>query len=272
MTLSIWTPLFIALLLGGANLVRRFAPALHFLHSTAGTWVIATTAGLIDAIAEAARSGGFSLAVVIPASVAFLTSAISASNPSLAADGTNKATGLGKLAAMLPLMFVAFTLAGCPSAGGQALKNCEIGKLAGSAQAAVVTAEQIAMNPSSAVADLEQAALTFLPGQFDCALQALAAWWSGGKKGEIRPQDQHARQVVAAYLAKHQPVACGPRARRYYQHLVAKRMLGGSLQLAAAEAWAEERLGVELCERDPDPDVRMCRPLVVDWVPESAGR
>jgi len=112
---------------------------------------------------------------------------------------------------------------GCQSSAGGAWKACEIGKLPTEAQTALATGEQIAMNPGSAVGDLEAAGLSFLPGQFECAMAALVAWIEKQPTpsthtdvmaaASIDAQRWHALDLLHAYLAAHRPVACAPGAR-----------------------------------------------------------
>jgi len=227
--MDIWTPLFVVALMTAANLVRKFAPAAHFLHTPAGLWIIATGAGAIDVVAEAAKGGGFHLAIIVPALVTFLTSALAGSNPSIASNGTSKVPGAGALALLLGcgLMF--------GSLGCAALQKCELGKLPAALQTVVATVEQIALDTTTTVADLEAAALQFAPGQVDCALQALATLWGPAPKGEMTPAMAHARALVAIYQEKHPAVACGPRQMIGYRRAAATLMYGRDQRLLLGE-------------------------------------
>lgn len=126
------------------------------------------------------------------------------------------------LRALLPLAFLALSISGCATFGA-----CELGKLGSDAQIAVATGQAIASNPGSTTADLETAALSFFPGQFECGLQALAAWWASKPATTVPDstgvasalmaavqdaQREHALDVIGRYLAVHRPVACGARA------------------------------------------------------------
>lgn len=132
-------------------------------------------------------------------------------------------------AGLLVLVISASLLAasGC-GAGGAALKACELGKLGSDGQIALTAGQAIASNPGSTVADLEAAALQFAPGQLDCALQALVAWWANKPADTTTPgmddvhtlvaashdaQRMHAIDVIGRYLAAHKPTACGPAPR-----------------------------------------------------------
>lgn len=128
---------------------------------------------------------------------------------------------LGKQVALLILSTLAvIAFVGCATPGGAALKRCELGLLPATAQGALAVGQAIAADPSSTTADLEAAALQFLPGQFECAMQALAAWWMGKTApadgnalmaASSTAQQWHAQALLKAYLTAHPATACGGR-------------------------------------------------------------
>jgi len=204
--MNAYTPLIPMVLMLMAFALRRFTPTTGFLHTPPGAWLIALVSGVLGAVAHAIQTGGVSTGVVVPAIASFIMSFLATANPSMA-----------------PLLAFALLglVASCQTAGGQALKACEIGQLKAQAQDAVVTGLNIASNPGSAVSDLEAAALRYLPGQFECAMEALAAWLTKqapATTGEalaaasVTAQSWHALDVVTAYLVAHKPPsACGAR-------------------------------------------------------------
>ena len=217
-----YTPLVPAILMLLAYSLRRFAPAGGWLHTLGGATAIAFVSGLLGALAQAIQAHGFSSATVVPAISSFVLSFIATSNPTMsAAEKKEEATLKG--GALVVLLALGIALSGCGTAAGKVMKTCELGQLAADSQPAVALAQAIASDPGSAVADLEAAALKFLPGQFECAAQALAAWWAS--RGDAAPsadpgiaqaliaahgdaQALHARDVLERYLAAHKPVAC----------------------------------------------------------------
>lgn len=128
------------------------------------------------------------------------------------------------LRALLPLAFVALALSGCATAGGKALKTCELSQLPAEEQALASSVANIALDVGSTVVDLEQLALAVGKAQFSCVAQAVAAWLAAPAPA-IAPTPEvanallqasadarrdHAKQVLGQYLASH-PSACAAR-------------------------------------------------------------
>lgn len=143
----------------------------------------------------------------------------SATIRSWAGDDDSPRDGFVKIGLVLGI--AGMLAAGCGTAGGKALKACELGQLSADAQPALALGQAIATDPSSTVSDLETAALKFLPGQFECAIQALIAWWGSQPtstansfmQSSTEAQAMHARDVLQRYAAAHKPSACGARQR-----------------------------------------------------------
>ncbi len=225
--MNTWTPLIPVLLMLVAFSLRKFAPTGGWLHTIGGATLIAFISGLLGALAQAIQAHGFSSSVIVPAIASFIMSFIATANPSMGKteEPTVTLPPGSSLRALLPLAFIALACASCATAGGKAMKACELGKLGSDAQIALTTGQAIASNPGSTTADLEQAALSFLPGQFECAMQALAAWWAA-KPATTTPTESgpaaalvaayhdaqrlHALDVLGQYLAAHKPTACAP--------------------------------------------------------------
>jgi hypothetical protein len=126
---------------------------------------------------------------------------------------------------MRSLVLVAvLAFAGCATPGGQALKACEVGGLAGTLQSVALTVLEVAQNPNSYVSDLEGMGKSLAPGQLSCVAQAVLAWLENREPAPATapPVSQallaahsdvareHARQVLRQYLNAH-PSACGER-------------------------------------------------------------
>lgn len=116
------------------------------------------------------------------------------------------------------LMIAIVPLAGCPnSAGTQALKKCELNSLPQVFQTVVAEIMSIALNPGSAVSDLEDAGKGLAPGQLSCIGEAILAWLGGnsapaGSGANVAQalmtashdvQRDHAMAVLKQYLAAH---------------------------------------------------------------------
>lgn len=93
-------------------------------------------------------------------------------------------------------------LAGCATPGGQALKKCEVGGLAGTLQSVAMTVLELVQNPNSYVADLEGLGKNMAPGQLSCVAQAVLAWLENRE-----PAPAPAPPVAQALLAAHSDVA-----------------------------------------------------------------
>lgn len=152
--------------------------------------------------------------------------------------------------AVLPLLLLpALLVSGC------AFGRCELGKLSSAGQIAFATAQDIASNPDSTEVELTKAAFAFLPGQLECASQALLDWLlkkQARKAGlafgamTVDP-DQHKIAVLRAYLAG-KKLACSPM----------RIGLADPLQLRERP----HRAAVALLE--PCEDAETCRQIVID--------
>lgn len=81
---------------------------------------------------------------------------------------------LGPKAAAMVLVFV-MGASGC-GAAGQVLKNCELGKLPASLEAAIADGVAIAMDPNAYAQQLLDLGEKVLPGQAQCFLGAIETW------------------------------------------------------------------------------------------------
>jgi hypothetical protein len=240
----------------GAYGIRRLAPSVSWLHGVLGLAVLSGVAGVLAAVGDAIRTSGLHETAIVAAISGAIMASIGAANPSNRGDAPR---------ALLPLLFIAaMTLAGCKTAGFQSWKTCELSKLPAGASAAVAVAQEAAADPSSTVASLEQAAMGLAPGQFECALQALLAWWATpSAKGAPSPTRRHEIEVAQAYLSRH-TAQCSPVVDRAMRRAVVRAELGAD-QYAAAMAWAEENFDVGICDRGGDETGHEeCRPVVID--------
>jgi hypothetical protein len=224
--MNAWTPLIPVALMLFAFGLRKLTPSSGFLHTAAGATVIAFASGLLGALAEAIQAHGFTTATIVPAIASFVMSFIATANPSLPAapNARTKQIDGASLRALLPLAFVALALSGCATAGGKALKACELSQLPAEEQALASSVANIALDVGSTVVDLEQLALAVGKAQFSCVAQAVAAWLAAPAPA-IAPTPEvanallqasadarrdHARQVLEQYLTAH-PSACALR-------------------------------------------------------------
>jgi hypothetical protein len=126
---------------------------------------------------------------------------------------------------VLPFLFAGAMLSsGCGTAGGKALKACELGKLSATGQEAFATVHDLVDNPGSSPTILAEAALTLLPGQLDCAAKAVLAWLDSLRDppapdgasvrmaltaAHTQTVHEHARDVLREYLHG-RPTSCRP--------------------------------------------------------------
>lgn len=276
-----YTPLIPVVLMLAAFAMRKFAPTGGWLHTLAGATFIAFCTGLLGAIAQAITAHGISTGVIVPAVATFAMSFIATASPVPAEKkeeervvkpaGGFAAVGLLIVLALIGLLGLFFAASGCATAGGQALKACELGQLSSDAGPAIALGQAIAADPSSTVSDLESAAGKFLPSQFECAVQALLAWWASRGAPAVtanalmassaEAQAIHAKDVLSRYMAAHKPTACGPAPARVFGtvDLDSPPFAPGMVQMIVANILAPPELPV--CEEDGPA---ACRPVVIE--------
>ena len=127
-------------------------------------------------------------------------------------------TGVMLVVALLGALALGVALAGCHTAGGAALGQCELSKLPVEEQALASSISSIALDPGSAVADLENLAIAVGSAQFSCVVQAVQAWLArpapSAPPGALPVANaltlanadvrrDHAAQVLSQYLSAH---------------------------------------------------------------------
>lgn len=205
--------------------IRRAAPDNHFFHTQLGALAIAGITMVLGAIEPVLQTRGFDKTALAWAGLNGLLSFFTTGNPSVTPDNQSKKPDPpGIVRAMMPLAFGAalgFTIFGCQTPGGKALKDCEMNALPQTLESVLADVILIATNPASVAADLVDLAKKIGPDQVACASQAWAAYIASrqNQDGGTAPsssrllagmsdtQLSHALSVLNSYLAQH-PAAC----------------------------------------------------------------
>jgi hypothetical protein len=219
---ALWPMLGVSLASLAAYGIRKLSAEYTFFHSGAGAFALALLGSVISSVTPVIQAHGFAWAALAWAAVGGLTSFVATLNPSTTADQPPaKSPAAAKLTMFLPLVFLSLFVSGCPSAGGQALKNCELGQLPAAEQSIIAEVGIIIMNPAAVVADLVALAAQLGPGQVACAVQAWDAFLASKQPATVGglmaattiDQRAHALSLTRAYLAQHPATACSRKMR-----------------------------------------------------------
>lgn len=221
--MGLYTPLIAVGLMLAAFCLRRFTTPWGWVHTAAGAFAVAAVTGMLEAIAEAIRTGGLHAASIVPAVVTFIGSLMAMANPSTRKDEEPPK----KLGMLLPLLLLpALLSSGCGTASGKALKTCELNALPAAMQSVEAEVLALAMDLSTWASDLVTLAIRLGKDQVACAAQALAAFFDKTPAPEtlansVRafasgpPTDSdaraHAKKVLHDYLTlPGTPTSCRP--------------------------------------------------------------
>ncbi len=209
-----------------ASWAVRKTTSIAFFHSTAGAALAGALSAILPAVIKVIEDHGLSWPALQTAIVGAALSYVASDNASnTAAEQRSKVmamrTNRGSTAppnlpitkaSILPLVFIALALSGCPSAGGQSLKKCEMGQLPAIEEAVLADVGTVILNPASVVADLIALVAQLGPAQVGCAVQAWDAYLASKQtpqiKAEVAPVIAHALSLTRAYLAAHPATSC----------------------------------------------------------------
>jgi hypothetical protein len=135
---------------------------------------------------------------------------------SLLATPEAKQLGLPKVVSvLLPLALAGTLLSACATPGGKALSACELNSLPSAAGTLIAQLVSIAFSGGNYQQQLttagETAGVNNLAPQFNCALQAVAAWL-GAPHGQLTPGVAQFLEAAGEYLQTHGARACAPQA------------------------------------------------------------
>lgn len=184
--------------------------------------------------------------------------------------------------AFLPILFAgAMLLSGCQTAGGKALKTCELNALPAAMQSVEAEVLALAMDPSSWAQDLITLAVKLGKDQVACAAQALAAFFDRTPAPDtlassVRafasgpPTDSearaHAKKVLHDYLTRPETsTSCRPVPAAWLQRGVSLLEHPSSVHWVPAILAAPVAVHIEpVAQFEPCADEEACRPVVVD--------
>jgi hypothetical protein len=210
-----------------ASWAVRKTTSIAFFHSTAGAALAGALSAVLPALIKVIEDHGLSWPALQTAIVGAALSYVASDNASnTSAEQKAKVMAMRSRrsgsatppnlpitkASLLPLAFIALALSGCPSAGGQALRKCEMGQLPAVEEAVLADVGTIILAPASVVADLIALGVQLGPAQVGCAVQAWDAYLASKQtptiKAEVAPVIAHALSLTRAYLAAHPTTSC----------------------------------------------------------------
>ncbi len=208
-----------------ASWAVRKTTSIAFFHSTAGAATAGAISALIPLLIKVIEDHGLSWPALQTALVGAALSYVASDNASntpaeqrakvmaMRRGGGTSAPGVPITKACILPLFFALALSGCPSAGGQALKKCEMGQLPAVEEGLLADVGAVILNPASVVADLIALAAQLVPAQVGCAVQAWDTYLASKQtspaiKAEVAPVIAHALSLTRAYLAAHPATSC----------------------------------------------------------------
>lgn len=227
---ALWPMIGLAIATGWGYAARYLTAAKWTTaHNILGHLLISLVGAIVSGVTPVFQSGHVSGAALAWAAVGAFTTFLAGLNHPPAdsqARGSGQA-GRASVAALVALAIASaimfgsvLAMAGCQTAGGQALKSCELGQLPAEEQVVLAEVGTVLMNPSAVLADLLALAAKLGPAQVGCAVAAWDAYLAS--KAGATPagsallasttldQRAHALSLTHAYLAAH-PSACSGR-------------------------------------------------------------
>lgn len=210
-----WAQLVILVCMGASYCARKYAPQGHFFHTDFGALALNAFVLVCSGIAAGVQAHGLSVGAILQSVLATAVNAGMLSNPSVPSGTTapmamKKQTGSIRTEILAALAFV--SLVAC--AGAQVWKTCELGQLPQISQTVIPTVVQDlgGVDQSTAIAQVESAGTSLLPGQLACVVQAIIADVEAKAakiKGQLGPVQENIVNNGKAFLAKHPALACG---------------------------------------------------------------
>jgi hypothetical protein len=112
----------------------------------------------------------------------------------------------------IPIVLIFFCLfsASCATAGGQAIKTCEVNSLPQTEQGAIACAAAAATGGGDVQSAITACAAGIVPSQFNCLIQGLVAWFKGRipAHGQADPAYLAATQHLQVWLNSHSSSSC----------------------------------------------------------------